>query len=132
MERRAMITFCAKLKKMAMKRLNCLKVRVVKNVFPENVCSHGIQESKKDESIYKTINENAFHLTEQKNSWKPFHSRSRSQITTDSQSAISLGVRPLPGIRDQFFFILEIFFRQFLFCYFVALSLTRGRVCNLL
>jgi hypothetical protein len=28
--------------------------------------------------------------------------------------------------------VLEIFFRQFVVCYFVAPSLTRGRVCNLL
>jgi hypothetical protein len=31
-----------------------------------------------------------------------------------------------------FFSLLEIFFRQLLVCYFVAPSLTRGRVCNLL
>jgi hypothetical protein len=36
------------------------------------------------------------------------------------------------GTRDQFFFLLEIFFRQLRVCYFVAPSLTRGRVCNLL
>jgi hypothetical protein len=30
------------------------------------------------------------------------------------------------------FFLLEIFFRQLRVCYFVAPSLTRGRVCNLL
>jgi hypothetical protein len=37
-----------------------------------------------------------------------------------------------PGTRDQFFFLLEIFFRQLRVCYFVAPSLTRGRVCKLL
>jgi hypothetical protein len=42
------------------------------------------------------------------------------------------GVRRPSGTLDQFFFLLEIFFRQFLVCYFVAPSLTRGRVCNLL
>jgi hypothetical protein len=36
------------------------------------------------------------------------------------------------GTRDLFFFLLEIFFRQLRVCYFVAPSLTRGRVCNLL
>jgi hypothetical protein len=36
------------------------------------------------------------------------------------------------GTRDQFFFLLEIFFRQLRVCYFVAPYLTRGRVCNLL
>jgi hypothetical protein len=45
---------------------------------------------------------------------------------------VRLGVRLLSGIRDQFFFILEIFFRQLQVCYFVSHSLTRGRVCNLL
>jgi hypothetical protein len=34
--------------------------------------------------------------------------------------------------RGQFFFLLEISFRQLRVCYFVAPSLTRGRVCNLL
>jgi hypothetical protein len=39
---------------------------------------------------------------------------------------------PPSGTSDQFFFLLEIFFRQLRVCYFVAPSLTRGRVCNLL
>jgi hypothetical protein len=43
-----------------------------------------------------------------------------------------LGVRHPSGTRDQFFFLLEIFFIQLRVCYFVAPSLTRGRVCNLL
>jgi hypothetical protein len=43
-----------------------------------------------------------------------------------------LGVRLPSGTRDQFFFLLEIFFRQLRVCYFVAPSLTIGRVCNLL
>jgi hypothetical protein len=43
-----------------------------------------------------------------------------------------LGVRHPFGTGDQFFFLLEIFFRQLRVCYFVAASLTRGRVCNLL
>jgi hypothetical protein len=42
------------------------------------------------------------------------------------------GVRHTSGTRDQFFFVLEIFFRQLRVCYFLAPSLTRGRVCNLL
>jgi hypothetical protein len=45
---------------------------------------------------------------------------------------VSLGVRPPSGTSDQFFFHLEIFFRQLRVCYFVAPSLTRRRVCNLL
>jgi hypothetical protein len=57
----------------------------------------------------------------------------QSYITTDSQSASpSWGVRRPSGTRDQFFFLLEIFFRQLRVCYFVTPSLTRGRVCNLL
>jgi hypothetical protein len=36
------------------------------------------------------------------------------------------------GTRNQFFFLLEIFFRQLRVYYFVAPSLTRGWVCNLL
>jgi hypothetical protein len=45
---------------------------------------------------------------------------------------VSLGVRRPSGTRDQFFFLLEIFFRHMRFSNFVAPSLTRGRVCNLL
>jgi hypothetical protein len=45
---------------------------------------------------------------------------------------VRLGVRHPSGAHDQFFFLLEIFFRQLRVCYSVAPSLTRGRVCNLL
>jgi hypothetical protein len=45
---------------------------------------------------------------------------------------VCLGVKHLSGTRDQFFFLLEISFRQMRLCYFVAPSLTRRRVCNLL
>jgi hypothetical protein len=45
---------------------------------------------------------------------------------------VPLGVRHPSGTRDQFFFLLKIFFRQLRVCYFVAPFLTRGRVCNLL
>jgi hypothetical protein len=45
---------------------------------------------------------------------------------------VCLGVRRPSGTHDQFFFLLEIFFRQLQVCYFVAPSLTTGRVCNLL
>jgi hypothetical protein len=42
------------------------------------------------------------------------------------------GVRRPSGTDDQFFFLLEIAFRQLRICYFVEPSLTRERVCNLL
>jgi hypothetical protein len=45
---------------------------------------------------------------------------------------VRLGVRHPPGIRNQFFFLLEIFFPQLRVCYFVAPSLTKGKVWNLL
>jgi hypothetical protein len=45
---------------------------------------------------------------------------------------VRLGVRHPSGTQDQFFFLLEIFLTQLRVCYFVAPSLTRGRVCNLL
>jgi hypothetical protein len=45
---------------------------------------------------------------------------------------VHVDVRHPSGTRDQFFFLLEIFFRQLRVCYFVASSLTRGWVCNLL
>jgi hypothetical protein len=42
------------------------------------------------------------------------------------------GVRRPSGTCDQFFFLLEISFRQLRLCYFVAAYLTRGWICNLL
>jgi hypothetical protein len=45
---------------------------------------------------------------------------------------VCLVVRHPSGTRDKFFFLLEISFRQLSVCYFVAPSLTIGRVCNLL
>jgi hypothetical protein len=45
---------------------------------------------------------------------------------------VCLGVRCPSGSHDQFYFLLEIFFRQLRVCNFVVPSLTRGRVCNLL
>jgi hypothetical protein len=45
---------------------------------------------------------------------------------------VCLGVRRPSGTCDQFSFLLEIPFRHLRVCYFVAPSLTRGRVCNLL
>jgi hypothetical protein len=45
---------------------------------------------------------------------------------------VSVDVRRPSGTRDQFYFRLEIFFRQLRVCNFVAPCLTRGRVCNLL
>jgi hypothetical protein len=45
---------------------------------------------------------------------------------------VCLGVRHPSGTFDRFFFLLEISFRHLRVWYFVAPSLTRGRVCNLL
>jgi hypothetical protein len=45
---------------------------------------------------------------------------------------VCLGVGNPSGTCDQFFSLLEILFRQLWVCYFVAPSLTGGRVCNLL
>jgi hypothetical protein len=59
-------------------------------------------------------------------------SRSRSHITTDSQSASQSWCQAPIWEPRQFYFLLEIFFRQLRFCNFVAPSLTRGRVCYLL
>jgi hypothetical protein len=55
---------------------------------------------------------------------------SQSYITTDGQSASLCWCQATIRARDQFFFLLEIFFRQLRVCYFVAPSLSRGRVCN--
>jgi hypothetical protein len=53
------------------------------------------------------------------------------KLIYDWQS-VCLGIRRPSGTRDQFFFLLEISFRQLWFCYFVAPSLMREQVCNLL
>jgi hypothetical protein len=45
---------------------------------------------------------------------------------------VRLGVKHPSATRDQFFFFLEIFFRQLRVCYIVVPSLTRGWACNLL
>jgi hypothetical protein len=45
---------------------------------------------------------------------------------------VCFGVSHPSGTRDQLFFLLEISFRELRVCYFVAPSLKRGRVCNLL
>jgi hypothetical protein len=44
---------------------------------------------------------------------------------------VCLGVGHPSGTRDQVFLLHQIFLRQLRLCYFVAPSLTRGRVCNL-
>jgi hypothetical protein len=54
------------------------------------------------------------------------------EVEVTLRPTVCLGVRRPSGIRDQFYFLLEYFFRQLRFCSFVAPSLTRGRVCNLL
>jgi hypothetical protein len=53
------------------------------------------------------------------------------KLIYDRQS-VCPGVRHPSGTRDQIFFLLEFSFRQLRLCYFVAPSLTTGRVCNLL
>jgi hypothetical protein len=54
------------------------------------------------------------------------------QVEVKLRPTVCLGVRRPSGTRDQFSFLLEIFFRQLRVYYFVAPSLKRGRVCNLL
>jgi hypothetical protein len=55
-----------------------------------------------------------------------------TEVEVNLRPPVCPGVRRPSGTRDQFFFLLEISFRQLRLCYFVAPSLTRGRVCNLL
>jgi hypothetical protein len=55
-----------------------------------------------------------------------------SKLRPTVRRPVRLGVRHPSGTRDQFFFLLEIFFRQLRVCYFVAVSLTREQICNLL
>jgi hypothetical protein len=67
---------------------------------------------------------------------KPSVIRSTSIFEVNLRPTVSRrvcpGIRRPSGTCDQFFFRFEISFRQLQRCYFVAPSLTRGRVCNLL
>jgi hypothetical protein len=60
------------------------------------------------------------------------NSRSRSYIRPAVSRPVCRGVRRPSGTCNQFYFLLEIFFRQLQVCNIVTPSLTRGRVCNLL
>jgi hypothetical protein len=64
--------------------------------------------------------------------WALPTTQSQCYLTTDNQSASLSWCQTTIRARDQFFFLLEIFFRQLRVCYFVSPSLMRGRVCNLL
>jgi hypothetical protein len=55
----------------------------------------------------------------------------KAMLRQTASRRVRFGVRHRPGIHDHFF-LLDIFFRQFRFYYFVVPSLTRGQVCNLL
>jgi hypothetical protein len=59
-------------------------------------------------------------------------SSNQCYLKTDSQSASLSWCQATIRDPDQFFFLLEIFFRQLRVCYFVAPSLTRGWTRNLL
>jgi hypothetical protein len=59
-------------------------------------------------------------------------SQSQSYLRTDGHSASLSWCQVTIRAGYKFFFLLEIFFRQLRVCYFVAPSLTRGWVCNLL
>jgi hypothetical protein len=53
-------------------------------------------------------------------------------LTADGRSARLFWCQTTITARDQFFFLLDIFFGWLRVCYFVASSLMRGRVCDLL
>jgi hypothetical protein len=55
-----------------------------------------------------------------------------SNLCQSQSRPVRLADRHPSGTRDQFFFLLKIFLGQLRVCYFVAPSLMRGRVCNLL
>jgi hypothetical protein len=71
-----------------------------------------------------------------KETFRVINSYLKTEVEVNLQPTVSrpvcLGVRCPSGTRVQFFFLLEISFRQLRVRYFVAPSLTRGRVCNLL
>jgi hypothetical protein len=55
-----------------------------------------------------------------------------SYLTTDGQPSSLSWCQATIRASDRFFFLLEIFFRQLRVCYFVASSLTKGRLLLLL
>jgi hypothetical protein len=58
--------------------------------------------------------------------------RSNGSLRLIISRPVCRGVRRPSGTCGQFFFLLKIYFRRLRFCNFVAPSLTRGWVCNLL
>jgi hypothetical protein len=58
--------------------------------------------------------------------------KSQSYLMTDCQWASLSWCQATLWTSAQFFFLLECFLRHLRVCYFMAPSLTRGRVCNLL
>jgi hypothetical protein len=65
-------------------------------------------------------------------SYSPNHREVEVNLRPTVSRPVCLGVRHSSGTGAQFFFLLEISFRQLRVCYFVAPSLTRRRVYNLL
>jgi hypothetical protein len=63
--------------------------------------------------------------------WGPLSSHGHLEVEVNLRPTVNrpvcLGVRRPSGTFDQFFFLLEISFRQLRVCYFVTPSLTRGR-----
>jgi hypothetical protein len=64
--------------------------------------------------------------------WHPTEVEVEVNLQPTVSRPVCPGVRRPSGTCNQFFFILEISFRQLQLCYFVAPSLMRGLVCNLL
>jgi hypothetical protein len=83
------------------------------------------------ETIYLSETSVDFHRTTRRYIPEDKH-RCEVNLRPTVSRPVCLGVRHPSGTRDQFFLLLEISFRELQFYYFVAPSLTRGRVCNLL
>jgi hypothetical protein len=101
------------------------------------------------EDVFVIYSYNCFWALPEQSLWGPSPAKLRPYFTVSFETPptwskvkvtlrptvsrpVRLGVRRPFGTRDQFFFLLEIVFRQLRVCYFVAPPLTRRRVCNLL
>jgi hypothetical protein len=90
-------------------------------VYPRGCAYRRLKTTAVEDIPWNNLYETSWRIPEPEVNLRPTVSR-----------PVYLSVRHPSGTRDQFFFLLEISFRHLHVYYFVAHSLTRGRVCNLL
>jgi hypothetical protein len=86
--------------------------------------------------FWSYVDINYFYYLHMRNSFlklcRVFEVEVKVNLRTTVSRPFCPGVKRPSFTRDQFFFLFEIIFKQLRLCYFVAPSLMRGRVYNLL